>query len=106
MTDRDELRALQEPLKQRYRDDPESALVTLAATGELDAGVACSVQTGHSARVAGCRPFPHVGVEQAFPPQYRGLLAVRGRFVLGDDPCLVFRGERPPRRPRSRINRP
>ncbi len=56
MTDRDELRALQEPLKQRYRDDPESALVTLAATGELDAGVACSVQTGRALAEAGLHP--------------------------------------------------
>ena len=56
MTERDELRALQEPLKQRYRDDPESALVTLAASGELDAGVACSVQTGRALAEAGLHP--------------------------------------------------
>jgi uncharacterized OsmC-like protein len=56
VTERDELRAVQEPLKQRYRDDPESALVTLAATGELDAGVACSVQTGRALAEAGLHP--------------------------------------------------
>ena len=44
--DRDELRALQAPLKQRYREDPRSALVTLRAEGSLDEGVACSVATG------------------------------------------------------------
>jgi uncharacterized OsmC-like protein len=56
VTEHDELRAVQEPLKQRYRDDPESALVTLAATGELDAGVACSVQTGRALAEAGLHP--------------------------------------------------
>ena len=56
MTERDELRALQEPLKQRYRDDPESALVTLTATGELDAGISCSVQTGRALAAAGLHP--------------------------------------------------
>jgi uncharacterized OsmC-like protein len=54
--ERDELRALQEPLKQRYRDDPESALVTLTASGELDAGVSCSVQTGRALAAAGLHP--------------------------------------------------
>jgi uncharacterized OsmC-like protein len=56
MTERDELRALQEPLKQRYRDEPESALVTLEATGELDEGIACSVQTGSALAAAGLHP--------------------------------------------------
>ncbi len=54
--ERDELRALQEPLKQRYRDDPESAIETLQATGELDAGIACSVQTGRALAEAGLHP--------------------------------------------------
>jgi uncharacterized OsmC-like protein len=56
MMERDELRALQEPLKQRYRDDPESAIVTLQASGELDAGIACSVQTGRALAEAGLHP--------------------------------------------------
>jgi uncharacterized OsmC-like protein len=51
--ERDQLRALQEPLKQQYRDDPGSALVTLTASGELDAGISCSVQTGHALAEAG-----------------------------------------------------
>ena len=54
--ERDELRAVQEPLKQRYRDDPESALVTLTASGELDAGISCSVQTGRALAAAGLHP--------------------------------------------------
>ena len=53
---RDELRAVQEPLKQRYRDDPASALVTLQASGALDAGISCSVQTGRALAEAGLHP--------------------------------------------------
>src|SRR5436190_1126596 len=54
--DRDELRALQEPLKERYREDPGGALVTLAATGTLGAGVTCSVATGRALVEAGLHP--------------------------------------------------
>jgi uncharacterized OsmC-like protein len=54
--DRDALRAVQEPLKQRYRDDPGEALVTLSATGTLDQGIACSVQTGRALATAGLHP--------------------------------------------------
>src|SRR5690349_5717804 len=53
---RDELRSLQEPLKQQYRDDPDAALVTLQATGELGAGVSCSVNTGRAMAAAGLQP--------------------------------------------------
>ncbi len=54
--DREELRAVQEPLKQRYRDDPDAALVTLRAQGALDAGISCSVQTGRALAEAGLHP--------------------------------------------------
>jgi PAS domain S-box-containing protein len=53
---RDELRALQAPLKDRYRDEPGSALVTLSASGELGDGVSCSVQTGRALAEAGLHP--------------------------------------------------
>jgi uncharacterized OsmC-like protein len=53
---RDELRAQQEPLKQLYRDEPERAIVTLRAAGELGAGVSCSVQTGPALVEAGLHP--------------------------------------------------
>jgi hypothetical protein len=39
--DRDQLRALQQPLKERYRDEPWAALVTLHAGGTLGDGVSC-----------------------------------------------------------------
>ncbi|WP_433474011.1 OsmC family protein [Spirillospora sp. CA-142024] len=51
-----ELRNLQGPLKARYRDDPGSALVTLRASGGLDEGIACSVETGRALAVAGLHP--------------------------------------------------
>ena len=55
-TSADRLRSIQEPLKQRYRDDPAAALVTLVADGSLDDGVACSVNTGRALVQAGLHP--------------------------------------------------
>jgi uncharacterized OsmC-like protein len=52
----DELRTLQAPLKQRYRDDADAALVTLRAKGELGQGVSCSVSTGRALAEAGLHP--------------------------------------------------
>jgi uncharacterized OsmC-like protein len=52
--DRDTLSQIQGPLKQQYRDDPGSALLTLRATGELDdADISCSVETGRAMVAAG-----------------------------------------------------
>jgi uncharacterized OsmC-like protein len=51
-----ELRAIQAPLKERYREDPDAAVVTLSATGTLGEGVTCSVQTGRALAVAGLHP--------------------------------------------------
>jgi uncharacterized OsmC-like protein len=50
------LRALQAPLKQRYKDRPETALVTLKAEGRIGDGVTCSVQTGRALVEAGLHP--------------------------------------------------
>jgi uncharacterized OsmC-like protein len=54
--DRDQLRAVQTPLKERYREQPSSAVVTLSAVGNLGDGVACSVQTGRAIAEAGLHP--------------------------------------------------
>ena len=51
-----ELRELQSPLKERYREDPESALITLEAEGTLDEGISCSVATGQALVRAGLHP--------------------------------------------------
>jgi uncharacterized OsmC-like protein len=52
-----QLKDLQAPLKQRYKDNPSSAVVTLKATGRLDApGVSCRVETGRALVEAGLHP--------------------------------------------------
>jgi uncharacterized OsmC-like protein len=56
MTSRDELRAIQEPLKERYREEPEAALITLEAEGTLGEGISCSVATGRALSEAGLHP--------------------------------------------------
>lgn len=53
---RDELRSVQAPLKDRYREDPGAAVVTLRATGTLGDGISCSVQTGRALAAAGLHP--------------------------------------------------
>ncbi len=53
---RDWLRNAQQPLKDRYREDPEAALVTLRASGTLGAGITCSVATGRALAEAGLHP--------------------------------------------------
>jgi uncharacterized OsmC-like protein len=52
----DELRTVQAPLKERYKERPESALITLKAQGRLGEGVTCSVQTGKALVAAGLHP--------------------------------------------------
>jgi uncharacterized OsmC-like protein len=51
-----ELRAVQEPLKERYGSEPEAALVTLSVDGTLGEGVSCSVDTGRAIAEAGLHP--------------------------------------------------
>lgn len=50
------LRAAQQPLKDAYREDPSTAVVTLRARGELGEDVSCSVATGQALAVAGLHP--------------------------------------------------
>jgi uncharacterized OsmC-like protein len=54
--DREQLRAVQAPLKERYESEPGAALVTLSAEGTLGEGVSCSVQTGRALAEAGLHP--------------------------------------------------
>lgn len=55
--DKAELQALQKPLKDRYREDPASALITLRAEGAVDGtGISCSVATGRALVDAGLHP--------------------------------------------------
>ena len=52
-----ELRAIQAPLKQRYKDDAQAGIITLRAQGRIGDGVTCSVQTGKSLVEAGLHPM-------------------------------------------------
>jgi uncharacterized OsmC-like protein len=52
----DELRALQAPLKERYREAPDAALITLRAQARLGEGVTCKVETGKALVSAGLHP--------------------------------------------------
>ena len=54
--DRAKLQTLQRPLKERYREDPGAAVVTLSASGSLGEGIACSVNTGRAIAEAGLHP--------------------------------------------------
>jgi uncharacterized OsmC-like protein len=52
----EELKALQAPIKERYRSDPGAALITLRAQGRIGEGVACRVETGKGLVEAGLHP--------------------------------------------------
>src|SRR5262245_54044178 len=52
----DELRSIQAPLKERYRQTPAAALITLRAQGRLAEGVSCKVETGSALVAAGLHP--------------------------------------------------
>ena len=54
--DRETLRSKQAPLKEQYRQAPESAVVTLSAEGTLGEGVSCRVETGRALAEAGLHP--------------------------------------------------
>ena len=52
-----ELRAMQAPIKSRYKEDPKAAFITLKAKGSLEnEGIACKVETGRALAVAGLHP--------------------------------------------------
>ncbi|WP_028309950.1 MULTISPECIES: OsmC family protein [Derxia] len=52
----DDLRALQTPIKDRYRVDPASAVITLRASGRAGEGITCRVDTGRALVEAGLHP--------------------------------------------------
>ena len=52
-----ELRAMQAPIKERYKSDPSAAVITLKARGSIDNdGIACKVETGRALAIAGLHP--------------------------------------------------
>lgn len=54
--DSKKLRELQSPLKKEYKDHPDAALVTLKASGKLEDGISCKIETGQAMVKAGLHP--------------------------------------------------
>jgi len=52
----EELKNLQAPLKEKYREQPESAIITLKAQGKISEGISCKVKTGKALVEAGLHP--------------------------------------------------
>lgn len=52
----DELKKIQSPLKEKYRDQPESSLITLKVKGRLGEGISCKLETSRSLIDAGLHP--------------------------------------------------
>jgi uncharacterized OsmC-like protein len=52
----EDLRAVQTPLKERYRETPAAALITLRAQGRIDEGLSCKIETGKGLVIAGLHP--------------------------------------------------
>jgi uncharacterized OsmC-like protein len=54
--DTEQIKALQAPLKEKYREQPESALITLKAQARIGEGITCQVETGKALLEAGLHP--------------------------------------------------
>ena len=54
--DAQELKELQAPLKQKYKDQPQSAMVTLRAQAKIGVGITCNIETGKALVEAGLHP--------------------------------------------------
>ena len=52
----EELKNLQAPLKEKYRNNPESAVITLSAKGKIGEGISCKIETGRALAEAGLHP--------------------------------------------------
>ncbi len=52
----EQLKSIQAPLKQQYKDEPEAAIITLKARGKIGEGVTCKVETGQAMHQAGLHP--------------------------------------------------
>ncbi len=52
----DELKSIQNPIKEKYRENPEAATITLRANGEIGEGISCKIDTGKAVVEAGLHP--------------------------------------------------
>jgi uncharacterized OsmC-like protein len=60
----DDLKKIQAPLKEKYRDHPASSLITLKATGRLGEGISCKLETQRAVIDAGLHPATVATTEQ------------------------------------------
>jgi len=70
--DATQLKNLQAPLKEKYKAEPQAAIITLKAQGKISEGVSCSVETGQAIVKAGLHPATGG----------TGLLACSGNLLL------------------------
>ena len=56
-----DLKKIQEPIKEKYRTDPASAIITLRAQGKIGEGISCKVETGRALVEAGLHPATDSG---------------------------------------------
>ena len=92
----DELKALQAPIKQRYREAPDAAVVTLRAEGRAAEGIACRVDTGRA--LVACAGVTLKAVATAIGIELRdakvlaeGDLDFRGTLGVAKDAPVGFR---------------
>jgi hypothetical protein len=92
----DDLRAIQTPLKERYRQSPEAALITLRARGRLGDGVTCRIETGKA--LVACAGVTLNAVATALGIELRdarleaeGDLDFRGTLGVAKDAPVGFR---------------
>jgi uncharacterized OsmC-like protein len=52
----EELKKIQSPLKNKYREEPGTAIITLKAQGKIGEGISCKIETGHELVIAGLHP--------------------------------------------------
>jgi uncharacterized OsmC-like protein len=94
--DRERLRATQAPLKERYAEEPEAAVVTLKASGSLGEGVSCSVDTGRAlAQVTLRAVATSLGIAvESGTVRAEGELDFRGTLAVDRDAPVGFRAIR------------
>jgi len=92
----EELRALQAPFKDRYRSEPQAALITLRAQGRMGEGIACRVDTGRA--LVACAGVTLTAVATALGIHLKdasvsaeGDLDVRGTLGVAKDAPVGFR---------------
>ncbi|WP_328452522.1 OsmC family protein [Amycolatopsis sp. NBC_00438] len=89
--DTEELRATQAPLKDKYRDAPESALITLHADAELDGlGISCKVETG---RAVTSGASPRAGGSATRTPEGKSVVEAGLHPATGGDGTLACSGD-------------